>query len=347
MNVQAPTLRFPFPEAPSGSDAVEIAEGVFWLRLPLPMKLNHVNVYILDDGDGWTVIDTGMSSRKTRALWQEILGQPMFAGKPVWRVIVTHHHPDHVGNAGWFQKELGAELWTTRTAWLFSRMLTLDEQHVWPEETLDFYRGAGMDPVIYEKRKGERPFNYADIVYPMPLGFHRIKQNDVVTIGGRRWTVHIGNGHAPEHATFWSLDDALVITGDQIIAGISSNLGVYATEPAADSVGDWFESCQRLSAIARPEHLALPGHKLPFSGIPERLEQLIQNHHHALDRLEEFLAHPRTAADCFAPLFKREIGEGEHVLALVEAVGHLNHLHQAGKLTKDRRADGAWLWQWT
>ena len=43
---------------------VKIAESVFWLRLPLPMKLDHVNIYILDDGDGWTLIDTGMKSRE-------------------------------------------------------------------------------------------------------------------------------------------------------------------------------------------------------------------------------------------------------------------------------------------
>ncbi len=338
------SLKFPFETPPAEGEAIEIAEGVLWMRLPLPMALDHVNVYALDDGDSWTVIDTGMSSRRTRALWETLMAGPL-AGKPVARVVVTHHHPDHVGLAGWFQSEHGAELVTTRTAWLFSRMLTLDEQDVWPEETLAYYRSAGMDKEFYDKRAADRPFNFADTVYPMPLGFTRIKQGDVFHMGGRDWDVHIGNGHAPEHATFWSRDDNLVITGDQILSSISPNIGVYATEPMADPLGDWLEACERLSSLARPDHLALGGHKLPFSRLPLRMRQLIDNHHGALERLMEALETPHTAADCFPYLFKRSIGPGEYGLALVESVAHVNHLYHLGQVERWARDDGAWLYQ--
>jgi glyoxylase-like metal-dependent hydrolase (beta-lactamase superfamily II) len=265
--------------------------------------------------------------------------------KPVKRVIVTHHHPDHVGLAGWFQSDLKAELWTTRTAWLFSRMLQLDEQAVPRQETLDFYISAGMDEAIFEERKSERPFNYADVVYPMPLGFKRIKQGDVIRVGGRDWEAHMGNGHAPEHLTLWSRDDNLVISGDQILPSISSNIGVYATEPEADPVADWMEACERLSQFARADQLVLGGHKLPFTGLPTRMRQLIENHHGALARLLDHLSEPRTAAECFPSLFKRKIGKGEYGLALVEAIAHLNHLYHLGQVRRERRADGAWLWQ--
>ncbi|MCU9836560.1 MBL fold metallo-hydrolase [Ruegeria sp. WL0004] len=337
-------MRYPWDEPPAHGTAIEIAEGVLWMRLPLPMKLDHVNVYALDDGDGWTVIDTGFSSKKTRAIWQTLIDGPL-AGKPVRRVVATHHHPDHIGNVGWFQSELGAELVTTRTAWLFARMLTLDVQETWPEETLDYYRSAGMAPEVLAKRMAERPFNFADMVYPMPLGFTRIKQGDVFRMGGRDWDVHMGNGHAPEHATFWSRDDNLVITGDQILSSISPNIGVYATEPLADPLADWLETCERLAPLARPEHLALGGHKLPFTGLPIRMRQLIDNHHGALTRLLNHLDTPKAASECFAPLFKRTIGEGEYGLALVEAVAHVNHLYHTGDVIRTRRADGAWLYQ--
>ncbi|MBV6635140.1 MAG: MBL fold metallo-hydrolase [Mameliella sp.] len=337
-------IRYPWETPPAPGEAIELAEGVLWMRLPLPMKLDHVNVYALDDGDGWTVVDTGFASRTSRELWQGLMAGPL-GGRPVRRVVVTHHHPDHMGLAGWFQTAHGAELVTTRTAWLFARMLQLDAQDRPTQETLDYWRSAGMEPRILEQRMAERPFNFADVVAPMPLGFTRIKQGDVLRIGGRDWDVHVGNGHAPEHATLWSRDDDLVLAGDQILPSISSNLGVYATEPEADPVADWLESCERLATLARPDHLVMGGHKLPFTGLELRMAQLIENHHGALERLHGHLATPQTAGDCFPPLFKRRIGDAEYGLALVEAMAHCLHLWHEGRADRTRRDDGAWLFQ--
>ena len=336
-------IRAPFAKAPEPGQTLEVAPGVLWLRLPLPMALDHVNVFALDDGDGWTIVDTGFDSRKTRAIWEAILSGPL-AGKPVARVVVTHHHPDHIGLAGWFQAQ-GAELVTTRTAWLFARMLTIDAHDRPLPQTLDFWRAAGMDPALYDKRANERPFNFADCVAPLPLGYTRIAEGSTLCMGGRDWRVRIGEGHAPEQATFWSLSDNLILGGDQLLASISPNLGVYATEPMADPVGDWIASTRSFQPHARPDHLVLPGHKLPFTGLPFRLVQMVDNHHEALTRLHVHLAEPRTAAECFAPLFRRTPGEAEYGLALVEAVAHLNHLLKAGQITRRKREDGAWLWQ--
>ncbi|MCC5986391.1 MAG: MBL fold metallo-hydrolase [Pararhodobacter sp.] len=337
-------IRYPFEQPPAHDAAIEVAPGVFWLRLPLPMKLDHVNVYALDDGDGWTIVDTGFDTRRTRELWSSLLAGPL-GGRPLKRVLVTHHHPDHIGLAGWFQAEHGAELWTTRTAWLFARMLALDVQERASPEAIAFWRDAGMDAELLATRAEERPFNFSDVVAPMPLGFHRLREGQAIAMGGRHWIVRMGNGHAPEHATLWSLDDDLVIGGDQLLPSISANLGVYATEPDADPVADWLESCERLSAFARDDQLVLPGHKLPFTGLPLRLEQMAENHHGALSRLGEHLSTPRRAADCFSPLFKREIGPAEYGLALVETVAHLNHLLHKGNVRRWRGEDGAWLWQ--
>ncbi|WP_377768732.1 MBL fold metallo-hydrolase [Paracoccus aurantiacus] len=340
-----PGIRHPWVDAPAPGNATEIAPGVLWMRLPLPMKLDHVNVYALDDGDAWTLIDTGFDSGKGRAIWQMLLDGPL-GGKPVRRVIATHHHPDHLGLAGWFM-ERGAEFWTTRTAWLTARMLVLDFQPAPVPEAIAFWRAAGMPADLLAARATERPFNFADMVHPFPPGFTRLTEGQIVDIGGRRWLVAMGNGHAPEHATFWSLDDDLVIGGDQLLPGISPNLGVYPTEPGADPVGEWLESCARFADMAEDRHLVLPGHKLPFTGLPLRLSQMNENHLSALGRMEELLKQaPQTAVGCFPALFRRPIGPGEFGLALVEAVAHLNYLSIRGRIVPAGvDPDGGHLWR--
>ncbi len=337
-------IHYPHETPPAKGTAREIADGILWIRLSMPLGLDHVNVYALREPNGWTVIDTGLDTKLNRREWAAIIKDDL-RGDPILRVVVTHHHPDHVGLAGWFMAQ-GAELLMTRTAWLTARMLTLDEEPIPSPEAVSFWRGAGMDEALLSKRLDNRPFNFCDTVYPLPLGFTRLEEGAVHRLGGRDWVVHLGQGHAPDHATLWCQDAPLVLAGDQLLPSISPNLGVYPTEPMADPVAEWLESCARFETMAREDHLVLPGHKLPYYGLPARLAQLSDNHHGALARLREHLrAEPRTAVDCFAPLFKRQIDEATYGLAMVEAVAHLNHLYHLGEVAREMDARGAWVWQ--
>ena len=336
-------INYPFPNPPAEGEAITVADGALWMRLPLPMALDHVNVYALDDGDSWTIIDTGFDTKKSRAIWGKLLAGPL-AGKPVGRVIGTHYHPDHIGLVGWFM-ERGATFATTRTSWLTARLLTLDVQTKPVAETLAFYIRSGMDAKEYALGQNERPFNFADCVAPIPLGYTRLQEGDTIQIGGRTWDIRMGDGHAPEHATFWSRDDNLIIGGDQLLPSISANLGVYAAEPEADPVAEWLTSCQKFKPFATDDQLVLGGHKLPFTGLPLRLRQMEENHHGALDRLMDHLSEPRSAGQCFAPLFKRSIGRSAYGLALVEAVAHVNHLYLAGRAKRTMGDDGAYYYQ--
>lgn len=337
-------LRFPWPEPPAPGEAVEIAEGVLWFSVPLPMALKWVNVVALDEGDSWTVVDTGSWTPDGKAAWEKMLSGPL-NGKPIGRIIITHHHPDHVGMLGWLMKKQGAEHWASRTSYLLTRMLVLDEETTASQAAINYWVSAGMPPERLEKRKAERPFNFADIVHPIPVGHRRIQQGDVIRAGGRDWDVHMGNGHAPEHVTMWSRDDNLVIAGDQILPTISPNVGVQPAEPEADPLAEWLEACERLSLLAREDHLVIGGHKLPFTGLPRRMTQLIENHHSGLDRLLDHIADPKTAVECFSPLFKRTIVDEIYGLAMVESFAHLTHLHKIGRATRVVRDDGAFLWQ--
>jgi glyoxylase-like metal-dependent hydrolase (beta-lactamase superfamily II) len=336
-------LRFPRDRPPAPGTATEVADGILWLRLPLPMRLDHVNLYALDEGDHWTVVDTGMDIASNREGWEALLAGPL-RGRPVGRVVLTHHHPDHVGLFGWFAAR-GAEVWATRLGWTLARMLQLDHHEVPPPAQVEFRRRAGMPAEMLEKFASERPFNFSMCTAPIPLGYRAIADGAMMRLGGRDWRVHFGHGHAPDHATFWSTDGALVLAGDQIIPGISSNIGVYPSEPEADPLAEWLESCARLRRLAEgADPLVLPGHKLPFRGAGFRLTQLIDNHEGALERILSALRErPHTAAQLFVPIFKREIGGSQYGLALAEAVAHMNHLYHAGRVTRELQ-DGAWVY---
>ncbi|MEM6896836.1 MAG: MBL fold metallo-hydrolase [Pseudomonadota bacterium] len=341
--VEAEQLSYPFPDPPAPGAGIEIAPGVLWLRCPLPMALDHVNLYAFDEGESWTLIDAGMRWSKGEEAMAALRAGPL-AGKPISRVICTHHHPDHMGFAGRLQRE-GAELLMTQVAWLTARMLILDVQESHTPETITFYRRAGMAAEVLETRLKERPFNFADVVEPLPLGYTRIGDGDSLRIGGRSWHVRLGSGHAPDQATLWSEDGEFVISGDQVLPGISPNIGVYPSEPEADPVGAWLASCARLKGFAQESSLVLPGHKTPFRGLPLRLSQLIDNHHGVLDRLRDHLKKPSSAGQTFKPIFKRDISGGEYGLALVEAFAHCQHLYLTGEVSRTLDAEsGAWIY---
>jgi glyoxylase-like metal-dependent hydrolase (beta-lactamase superfamily II) len=339
--VTAP-LHFPFATPPAEGQLTQIAPGVHWLRLPLPMVLDHVNCYLLDDGDGWTLVDCGLATTRSKAIFEALLSGPL-AAKPLRRLIVTHHHPDHIGLAGWLMAK-GVELLIPCTAWLYARMLILDRQETHSPESLLFARRAGLSEAQLTARASERPFNFADSVAPLPQGFTRLAEGDILTAGQRRWRVHFGQGHAPDHAVLFSLDDTLVLAGDQILPGISPLIAVYPSEPAEDPLTAFLAATAALTPHARDDHLVLPGHKLPFTGLPRRMAEMVDHHEQALSRLRAHLATPQIAPDCFSQLFKRPVTPATFGMALGETLAHLNCLLTRGLVTRTLTPQGAWAW---
>src|SRR5262249_30865145 len=152
MSDSAP-LVYPCGDPPAPGTAKQVAEGLWWARMPLPVRLNHINIWLIDEGGGWTVVDTGMLCDEAVKAWAELF-QGLLRGRPVQRVIATHMHPDHVGMAGWLTRKFDCRLWMTRLEYLSCRVIASDTQREPPPDALRFYRRAGWSEAALEAYKG-------------------------------------------------------------------------------------------------------------------------------------------------------------------------------------------------
>jgi len=331
-------LDYPFELRPELGETIEIAPGLHWIRMRLPMQLNHINLWLLEDGDGWTVVDTGIRDETTADAWKKLFAGPM-AGRPIKRVIVTHLHPDHIGLAGWLVRRFDVELWMTRTDYLMCRNLVADTNEEAPEEGIRFYRAAGYGSEELEAYK-TRFGGFGRGVYRLPSSYRRIQEGERIAIGDRVWEVVVGRGHAPEHACLWCREENLFISGDQILPRISSNVSLFPTEPEADPLKEWLDSCARLAELLPAETLVLPSHNEPFRGVKLRLQELIDGHESGMEKLLALCAEPRRAVECFPALFRSRITSGIYMMATGETLAHMNCLLARGKLTRTADADG-------
>ena len=234
-------LRYPFASAPAAGETQAVAPGVLWLRMPLPMAgLNHINLWALADGAGWTLADTGMHTAPTQENWQRVLAGAL-EGKPVSRVICTHMHPDHIGMAGWLTREHQCRLWTTRLEYITCRMLVADTGRPAPEDGVRFYRAAGWDEegvAHYRERFG----GFGKAVFTLPDSYRRVQDAEEILIGSYTWQAVIGRGHSPEHLCLYCPALQVLISGDQVLPRITPNVSVFPSEPDADPLTDWLES---------------------------------------------------------------------------------------------------------
>lgn len=327
-------------EGPGAGEAIPIADGVAWARLPMPGSLKHINVWLLDDGEGIAIVDTGIDLPASREAWEALFEGPI-AGRSVTRIICTHFHPDHIGLAGWLTERFGVPLWMTRDEWLFARMLTADVRPAPPREAVAYWRAAGWseERIAEEAAKGWGRF--ASYVSPVPASFVRIQDGERLRIGSRDWRVVVGNGHCPEHACLIDEGEGLMIAGDQVLPRITSNVSLSLSEPKGDPLGDWLASIAKLKRL--PDSLlVLPSHGEPFTGLHARLDALAHGHADRLDALHAHLAEPRRAVDCFSILFGRKIDDGVLGLATGEALAHLRHLEVEGRAAREVRDGVHW-----
>jgi len=316
----------------------QVAEGVYWARFPMPMSLDHINLWLLEDDEGWTVVDTCLALDDAKATWEQIFSDFM-GDKPIVRVICTHLHPDHVGLAGWLTERFGCELWMSREEFLMCRAMAGDTGREAPDVAIRHFRAAGYNEEQldrYRKKFG----NFGRAISPLPDSFHRMMDGETIRINNRYWQLVVGSGHSPEHVSLYCPALKLLISGDQVLPKITPNVSVFPTEPKGDPLKEWLRANAKIRDILPDDLLVLPAHEAPFYGLHVRLTQVIESHERDLDKLFERLAEPRRAVDCFPALFKREITGDLMGMATGETLAHLNCLLGRRRIRCNRDENG-------
>lgn len=328
-------LSYPWPDTPAGGTVRQVAAGVGWVRMPLPFALNHVNLWLLDDGDAAVVVDTGFGLDEVRTHWNDILAAD---GRPLSRVVVTHCHPDHLGLADWLAARDGARVCMTQGEFLGGHALWHQLPGHCVADMVEQFRAHGLDAARLDAL-ATRGNAYRRGVPALPASYHRLFDGDRLHIGAHEWEVIVGYGHAPEHASLYCESLGVLISGDMLLPRISTNVSVFAATPEDDPLGWFLDSLHRISKL--PDRtLVLPSHGSPFRGIRTRVEQLVTHHR---DRCNELLAAcstPRSAGELLGTLFPRELDTHQVMFAMGEAIAHLNHLAVRGELCRQVDGDG-------
>jgi glyoxylase-like metal-dependent hydrolase (beta-lactamase superfamily II) len=337
-------LEYPFDDHPEPGEVMEVATDVFWVRMPMPGRLDHINVWLLRDYDGWTIVDTGLNRDDIKEWWEAIFAKYL-DGKPVTRVFSTHLHGDHTGLAGWLVQRWDVELWMSRADFVMCKLMAADGPSDLPEDALRFYRRAGFSEerlTEYKRRFG----SFGASISALPTGFRRVSDGDYVDIGGREWRVVVGRGHAPEHVCLYCPELRTLIAGDQILPRITPNVSVNPTEPHANPLKEWLTSCDHLRDILPSNLLVLPAHQRLYYGLHERLTALIAHHENALSKLYDLCDEPMRSVDVFPAIFKSTITDHTFFMATGESIAHINCALDRRMLTVEEDDDGvAWYRQ--
>jgi glyoxylase-like metal-dependent hydrolase (beta-lactamase superfamily II) len=333
-------LRSPWDAHPGPDQVVELAPGVLWLRLQLPFRLNHVNIYLLEDGDGWAMVDTGFGNDATTAAWETLFGGAL-AGFSISRVIVTHAHPDHVGMAGWIVQRFRCPFQMSQVEYLQG----VYHQHRRSEERLvnnrEFFRRHGIDEAMIGPLVG-RGQDYLKKTVPLPAAYHRLANGDDVEIGARMFRIVTGAGHSPDQVMLYCAADRLFLSADQVLSKISPNVSVWAHEPDENALGSYLGSLKHLSALLPDDVLVLPGHGVPFHGVKIRIKQLADHHEERCGMIANACRErPMTSAELVPVVFHKHVLDAHQTgFAVGELIAHVNYMLAQRRLRVLDKGDG-------
>ena len=334
-----PGLTFPYTQPPAPCVLIEIAPSIRWFRLPLPYRLDHVNIYLIEDNGGWQVLDTGLGTDACRTVWEAILRGPL-NGQRLTSMVVTHFHPDHVGLAGWLAHRFDLPLAMPRPEYLYSLALQYAPGDLGADMHRPFYRRHGLSPEVTEAVLS-RGHEYLRQTSGVPTTYHRIQHGDSLRIGAKVFQVITGGGHALEQAMLYRADERLFFAADQVIARISPNVSVHAMEPDLDALGIYLRSLSAIRDAVAGDVLVLPGHGLPFYGLHHRIAELLEHHVERCAAIADAChRQPLSVAELVPHVFHRVLDEHQTGFAFGEVLAHVNYMLGDARLVLETGPDG-------
>ncbi len=318
---RAKVLHAPIKTKPDFGTPLEVSKGIFLLKMPIPFALDHINLWLLRDLDGWTIVDTGFYCEESIQIWEDVLSN-FCQQETIHKIIVTHFHPDHLGMAHWLTKKTQAPLYMSRAEFLTAQQAY---QEPTPAQTLarvEFYQHFGLSEEDISSLIKRRPSSEDA---QLPATYRRLEAEQHLDINHEKWRVLSFAGHSPEHLCLHLVSRDILIAGDQVLPTISPNISVAYSEPDANVLAAYLDSLLSLARLDVSTRV-LPSHGVIFDGLQERANNLRLGHEKALEQIRKFCKQPRTGRAVMEEMFGTRLSVLNKFLAVGEAKAHLNFL---------------------
>ncbi|UKS27670.1 MBL fold metallo-hydrolase [Paenibacillus sp. HWE-109] len=306
----------------------EHTEEITQVKVPLPFPLRWVNAYLIRGEKGYTVIDPGLHTPDAEATWLQVLQERGIGFEHIEQIVLTHHHPDHYGMAGWFQERTGAPVLLSETGlaqvqllWgaeqpMSALLLTLFARHGFPQDGLD--------------EMTKHMVSFVELVSPQPQV--TLLREGPVRLGNRVYEAIETPGHAAGHLVFYDAEAEVIFCGDHVLPQISPNVS-FLPQVEENPLGAYLSSLQEIGRL--PVKMAYPGHREPWQGFGARAAELVRHHHERLALMESQLSASLSAYDVCRATFGDRLSIHQMRFALSETIAHLILLEDEGRIRKD------------
>lgn len=305
--------------------------GIDIVRLRLPFRLDHVNCLLAEGENGWSIIDTGLNDRRTRATWKDV-----FAKKELTNIYVSHYHPDHFGYAGQLQQETNATVFMTeedefsaKTVWEKSFIQVIREN----------YAMYGV-PDGTANEMTENTEGFLKVITPYPNVTKHMTEGDKIVFGKEEYEIIQAPGHADGLVVFYNEAKNVLLSTDHILPDITPNVSYWfhGLENPLQAYKDSLVKIKKLNV-----EFVIPSHGEPFFDANGRIDEILRHHDERIEFVLDQVDKETTAYLMSENLFTFEMDTHEKRFALGESIAHLEYLVVKGYMKKEL-SDGIWTY---